>query len=63
MIGRAGELAELQDSIGRNRLVTLVGPGGIGKTRLAIELGWLLAGRFPDGVWLVDLAPVTDRPW
>jgi len=60
VIGRASELAELQESIRRNRLVTLVGPGGIGKTRLAIELGWQVAGLFPDGVWLVDLAPVTD---
>ena len=60
VIGRTSELAELRESIGRHRLVTLVGPGGIGKTRLAIELGWLLAGQFPDGVWLVDLAPVTD---
>ena len=60
VIGRASELAELRESIGRHRLVTLVGPGGIGKTRLAIELGWLMAGQFPDGVWLVDLAPVTD---
>jgi predicted ATPase/DNA-binding winged helix-turn-helix (wHTH) protein len=60
VIGRASELAELQEGIRRNRLVTLVGPGGIGKTRLAIELGWLLAGFFSDGVWLVDLAPLTD---
>ncbi len=60
VIGRVSEVAELRDGIEANRLVTLVGPGGIGKTRLAIELGWLLAGQFPDGVWLVDLAPVTD---
>jgi predicted ATPase/DNA-binding winged helix-turn-helix (wHTH) protein len=60
VIGRASELAELRESTGRNQLVTLVGPGGIGKTRLAIELGWLLVEQFPDGVWLVDLAPVTD---
>ena len=60
VIGRAAELAELQESIGRNRLVTLVGTDGIGKTRLAVELGWLSTGLFADGVWLIDLAPVTD---
>jgi hypothetical protein len=61
VIGREIELAELQDSIGRNRLVTVVGAGGIGKTRLAIELGWQVLELFPDGVWLIDLAPITDQ--
>ncbi|MEI9986130.1 MAG: AAA family ATPase [Aliidongia sp.] len=60
LIGREVELAELRDSIGRRRLVTLVGTSGVGKTRLAIELGWQIMGRFPDGVWLIDLAPLTD---
>jgi predicted ATPase/DNA-binding winged helix-turn-helix (wHTH) protein len=60
VIGRATELAELRENLGRSRLVTLVGSGGIGKTRLAIEFGWQAAGLFPGGVWLIDLAPVTD---
>ncbi|HVJ51832.1 MAG TPA: winged helix-turn-helix domain-containing protein [Aliidongia sp.] len=60
LIGRADELVDLQESIALHRLVTVVGSGGIGKTRLAIELGWLAAGEFPDGVWLIDLAPVAD---
>jgi predicted ATPase/class 3 adenylate cyclase len=46
--------------LGRRRLVTLTGPGGVGKTRLAIEMGGLVAGDFPDGVWMVELAPVAD---
>jgi predicted ATPase/DNA-binding winged helix-turn-helix (wHTH) protein len=61
VIGREIELAELRESIGRNRLVTVVGAGGIGKTRLAIELGWQVLELFPDGVWLIDLAPITDQ--
>jgi len=60
VIGRAVELAELAERISLNRLVTLVGPGGIGKTRLAIELGWQVSRSFPAGVWLIDLAPLTD---
>jgi predicted ATPase/DNA-binding SARP family transcriptional activator len=43
-----------------HRLVTLTGPGGVGKTRLAIELGWSCGKRFGDGVWLVELAPVGN---
>lgn len=61
MIGREIELADLQVNMAQNRLVTLVGAGGIGKTRLAIELGWQVLESFPDGVWLIDLAPLKDR--
>ena len=43
-----------------HRLVTLTGVGGVGKTRLAIEVGAVLAGEHPDGVWMVELAPLTD---
>jgi DNA-binding SARP family transcriptional activator len=59
-IGRAAELAELGDVLKRHRLVTLVGPGGAGKTRLAIEVAMAAAGDFIDGVWFADLADVTD---
>ena len=40
--------------------MTVTGPGGTGKTRLAGEVGWRVAGRFADGAWLVELAPVRD---
>jgi predicted ATPase/DNA-binding CsgD family transcriptional regulator len=59
-IGRAQERAELRDAVGAHRLVTAVGPGGVGKTRLALAVAADLAGDFEDGVWLVDLVPVTD---
>ncbi|MFY1620982.1 helix-turn-helix transcriptional regulator [Micromonospora sp. WMMD736] len=59
-IGRRKEIAELRDLITANRLVTLTGAGGAGKTRLAVEVAAQLADEFPDGVWFVDLAPVTD---
>ena len=60
LIGRAAELAELLEYLTLRRLVTLVGTGGIGKTRLAVELGRRVSAEYPDGVWLVDLAPVAD---
>ncbi|MEI9981860.1 MAG: hypothetical protein WDN69_00760 [Aliidongia sp.] len=60
IIGRDHELAELPEWLKRSRLVTLAGPGGIGKTRLAVELGWHVLRHFPGGVWLVDLAPLRD---
>jgi DNA-binding CsgD family transcriptional regulator len=59
-IGRARELAELRDAVGAHRQVTAVGPGGVGKTRLALAVAADLAGGFADGVWFVDLVPVTD---
>ena len=59
-VGRASELSEVADLITRERLVTLVGPGGAGKTRLAEECGSRLAERHPGGVWMVALAPVGD---
>src|SRR5579859_416601 len=61
IIGRERELAELADWLKRRRLVTLVGPGGVGKTRLAVELGWSLLEEFAAGIWLVDLAPLSDE--
>jgi class 3 adenylate cyclase len=60
IIGRAREVAETVETVRANRLVTLTGVGGVGKTRLALEAGAALAGEFPDGVWLVELAPVGD---
>ena len=59
-IGRARELAELRDAVGAHREVTAVGPGGVGKTRLALAVAADLADGFADGVWFVDLVPVTD---
>ena len=55
MIGRARELEVLRATLRRTRLVTLTGPGGVGKTRLAVELARGQIGRRADGVWLVDL--------
>jgi predicted ATPase/DNA-binding CsgD family transcriptional regulator len=59
-VGRQRDLAELETLLRRYRLVTLLGPGGAGKTRLAIELATRIRGRFRDGAWLVELASVTD---
>ena len=59
-IGRAQERAKLRDAVGAHRQVTAVGPGGVGKTRLALAVAADLAGDFADGVWFVDLVPVTD---
>ncbi|WP_433285836.1 BTAD domain-containing putative transcriptional regulator [Micromonospora sp. CA-244673] len=59
-VGREEEVARVAGLLDRSRLATLTGPGGAGKTRLAVESGRAVAGRFPDGVWLVPLAPVTD---
>lgn len=62
LIGRAQELAELCAALSRNHssLITLTGPGGAGKTRLALEVASLLERAFPDGVHVVGLAPVRD---
>jgi predicted ATPase len=59
-VGRQHEMAELVGVVGAHRLVTLTGAGGVGKTRLAVQVGAELAGEFGDGVWLVELAPVGD---
>ena len=58
-VGRHAQMADLRDALADNRLVTLTGAGGAGKTRLAIEVAGELTQRFADGVWYVDLAPIT----
>jgi predicted ATPase/DNA-binding winged helix-turn-helix (wHTH) protein len=60
LIGRAVELDEILDLSTSHRLVTLVGPGGIGKTRLGSEVARHLLSRFADGVWVAELAPLRD---
>jgi predicted ATPase/DNA-binding CsgD family transcriptional regulator len=59
-VGRAAEQAALSVALGAHRLVTAVGPGGVGKTRLALRVAAGVRDRFADGVWYVDLVPVTD---
>ncbi len=59
-IGRAGPVREVAALLERHRLVTVTGPGGTGKTRLAAEVARQVAGRYADGAWLVELAPVQD---
>jgi predicted ATPase/class 3 adenylate cyclase len=60
LIGRESEVAEIGDAVKAHQLVTLTGVGGVGKTRLAVEVAAHLADEFPDGVWFLDLAAVTD---
>jgi predicted ATPase/class 3 adenylate cyclase len=59
-IGRESEVAEVQAAVKAHRLVTLTGVGGVGKTRLALEVAGRLVDEFPDGVWFFELAAVTD---
>jgi predicted ATPase/DNA-binding CsgD family transcriptional regulator len=59
-VGRKSELPALKTLLARGRLVTLIGPGGAGKSRLAAEVGRATLDLWPDGAWWVDLAPVSD---
>ena len=59
-VGRSSEVAALMAAITGDRLVTALGPGGVGKTRLATAVAGAVADRWRDGVWFVDLVPVTD---
>ena len=59
-VGRAGVVDEVAGHLGQYRLVTVTGPGGAGKTRLAGEVARQVADRFADGVWLAELAAVRD---
>ena len=60
LIGREADLADLEARLNDHRLVTLTGAGGVGKTRLAIAAGRGVLDRYPDGVWLAELAPLND---
>lgn len=59
-VGRGHTIGEIRGSIATNRLVTLTGPGGVGKTRLAIKIADLCSAEFDGGSWYADLAPITD---
>lgn len=59
-VGRRQEIEGIREALGENRLVTLTGAGGAGKTRLAVQVAAGLAAEYADGVWYVDLAPITD---
>lgn len=60
LIGRASELQRLSELLGDHRLITLTGVGGVGKTRLALQLAADVVERFPDGTWLAALASIRD---
>jgi predicted ATPase/DNA-binding CsgD family transcriptional regulator len=59
-IGREPEIIRLADRLGTARLLTLVGPGGVGKTRLALQIGSRALASYAEGVWLLELGPLTD---
>ena len=59
-VGREVEMNDLRQILADNRLVTLTGAGGVGKTRLGVQVAAQMVGEFGDGVWYVDLAPITD---
>lgn len=59
-IGREREMTEIQSLLGKARLVTLAGTGGCGKTRLAIETGRQMRRTYPQGVWFIELAPISN---
>ena len=59
--GRRRELAQLRETLATDRLVTVTGTGGIGKTRLVMEVARAATFDFPDGVWMVELAPIESN--
>ncbi|MCA1702572.1 MAG: hypothetical protein LC808_04615 [Actinobacteria bacterium] len=59
-VGRKAEVGAVARLLSETRMLTLIGAGGCGKTRLALEVARNVGGRFPDGVWWVDLAPIVD---
>ena len=60
LVGRETQLSDIGDRVAANRLVTLVGAGGVGKTRLGLELARRLLPKFPDGVWVAELGTLSD---
>jgi predicted ATPase/class 3 adenylate cyclase len=60
-VGRARAIAEVRNLLGTTRLLTLCGMGGLGKTRLSLQVAADVVGEYPDGVWFVELAPLTDE--
>ncbi len=59
-IGRDREIATIVGRFAKHRLVTIVGSGGVGKTRTALQIGAALLDAYPDGVWFVELAPLAS---
>ena len=59
-VGRESELADVRKLLGKTRLLTLLGVGGLGKTRLSLQVAADVMDDYPDGVWFVELAPLTD---
>jgi predicted ATPase/class 3 adenylate cyclase/DNA-binding CsgD family transcriptional regulator len=59
-VGRDAEIVEVRDILAHNRLVTFTGAGGVGKTRLAVQVAVRVGDTYADGTWYVDLAPITD---
>jgi predicted ATPase/class 3 adenylate cyclase len=60
LVGRERDVEDVKSLSGQHRLLTLFGAGGVGKTRLALQVGADLLDRYPDGVWFADLAPISD---
>ncbi|HSL47057.1 MAG TPA: tetratricopeptide repeat protein [Anaerolineales bacterium] len=60
VIGRENEVEQVKKMLEKNRLVTLTGSGGVGKTRLSLQVASEILDEYPNGIWLVELAPVTD---
>ncbi|HMO47683.1 MAG TPA: hypothetical protein PKB14_16850 [Rubrivivax sp.] len=59
-IGREREIGEVEDLLGQARLITLLGMGGLGKTRLSLQVAVEQMHLYPDGVWFIDLSPLSD---
>jgi predicted ATPase len=59
-IGRENEVEQVKKQLEKSHLVTLIGSGGVGKTRLSLQVATELLDKFPNGIWFVELAPITD---